>query len=94
MKFDATTDYHDKQNKQYNTRRKANQCDKQSKISKQHNPTTKIKRLLAGCPSGSSTETVMGEVEVLCCGDTDESEGEHGPPDGVSLIPLDVFGLA
>ena len=36
----------------------------------------------------------MGEVDVLCCGDTDESEGEHGPPDGVSLIPLDVFGLA
>ena len=36
----------------------------------------------------------MGEDGVVCCGDKDEGEREHGPPDVVSLIPLDVFGLA
>ena len=35
----------------------------------------------------------MGEVGVVCCGDKGEGEGEHGAPDVVSLVPLDVLGL-
>ena len=35
----------------------------------------------------------MGEVGVVCCGDEGECEGEHGAPDGLSLVPLGVFAL-
>ena len=48
---------------------------------------------LAGGPSGSTSETGVGEVGVVCCGDEGEGEGERGAPDGLSLVPLGVFVL-